>query len=356
MIPGTIVCIDPSSPVFIFTLHTDEIITSILPESQHDEVPTGFSIVGHVAHLNLRSRYLPYKSIIASIIVDKNPVVRTVINKIDDVGNAYRTFSYEVLAGPDDLNVEVREEDCTFRFDYAKVYWNPRLHPEHKRLVSLFQEEEAVCDVMAGVGPFAVPAGRKRVFVWANDLNPDSYASLEDAITRNNVSSYVKPFNRDGRRFILDATRDLYHAKEQYTVNLFSKPARSSKTRPQLLQTYLQPKFFSHYVMNLPASALSFLPAFIGLYTEANIPRAQNTPLPKVHVYCFSMKSDDSDDAGEKICAEISGLLGHEMKPGDGEAEGEVLITDVRDVAPNKRMFCATFKLPEEVAWRKLQA
>ena len=53
--------------------------------------------------------------------------------------------------------------------------------------MSLFGEGEAVCDVMAGVGPFAVPAGRKRVFVWANDLNPDSWEALRDAVGRNKV-------------------------------------------------------------------------------------------------------------------------------------------------------------------------
>ena len=53
--------------------------------------------------------------------------------------------------------------------------------------MGLFQEGEAVCDVMAGVGPFAVPAGRKRVFVWANDLNPDSHEGLVGAVERNKV-------------------------------------------------------------------------------------------------------------------------------------------------------------------------
>ena len=143
------------------------------------------------AHLNLRDQYIPYKNLIAEVLLDKNPTVRTVINKIDEVGeeSEYRTFKYEVLAGEDDLNVEAYEEGCVFRFDYSKVYWNSRLHTEHKRLVDLFQPGEAVCDVMAGVGPFAVPAGKKKVFVWANDLNPDSYASLVDARDRNKVYS-----------------------------------------------------------------------------------------------------------------------------------------------------------------------
>lgn len=141
------------------------------------------------AHLNLRGQYLPYKHIIAEIIVDKNPGIRTVINKVDNVGteNEFRTFSYEVLAGPDDLLVEVSEAGCIFKFDYAKVYWNTKLGTEHQRLDDLFKPGEVVADVMAGVGPFAVPAGKKGVFVWANDKNPESYKWLSEAVRRNKV-------------------------------------------------------------------------------------------------------------------------------------------------------------------------
>jgi tRNA (guanine37-N1)-methyltransferase len=121
--------------------------------------------------------------------MDKNPIVRSVINKIDDVGehSEFRTFKYELLAGDPDMNVEVKAENCFFNFDFSKVYWNTRLNTEHHRMISLFQAGEAVCDVMAGVGPFAVPSGKKNVFVWANDLNPDSFTSLEKAIRRNKV-------------------------------------------------------------------------------------------------------------------------------------------------------------------------
>ena len=99
----------------------------------------------------------------------------------------FRTFEYEVLAGPDDLDVEITEGGCVFRFDYAKVYWNSKLETEHRRIINLFKPGEVVCDVMAGIGPFAVPAGKKGVFVWANDMNPQSYDYLQKAIRANKV-------------------------------------------------------------------------------------------------------------------------------------------------------------------------
>jgi hypothetical protein len=43
---------------------------------------------------------------------------------------------------------------------HLQVYWNSRLETEHKRLVSSFQPGEVVADIMAGIGPFAVPAGK----------------------------------------------------------------------------------------------------------------------------------------------------------------------------------------------------
>ncbi|KAM3415513.1 tRNA (guanine(37)-N1)-methyltransferase [Cercospora zeina] len=332
-----------------------DIISAILPEDEQGEIPSGFSQVGHVAHLNLRDEYLKYKHLIAEILMDKNAGVRTVINKIDDVGeeSEYRTFQYEVLAGPDDMNVTISEENCTFKFDYSKVYWNSRLNTEHRRLVSLFHEGEAVCDVMAGIGPFAVPAGKKNIFTWANDLNPDSYECLRDAISRNRVQDYVQPFNEDGRIFIRRAVREL--AASEHTVHVTKRPSRKDvDAKPEVLKTFRQPRTFQHFVMNLPATAITFLPSFIGLYPpQLRQLLGADLHMPLVHVYCFSTKSDDNFKEGLEIAAEISRQLETDLKPGRIE-DGDVQIYDVRDVAPKKRMFCATFRLPEEVAFRQL--
>lgn len=332
---------------------SDDIASAVLPElGVHDEIPSGFTLVGHVAHLNLREHYHPYKHIIGEILIDKNPGVRTVINKVDDVGeeSEYRTFKYEVLAGPDDMDVEIREADCTFRFNYAKVYWNSRLNTEHQRLVDSFSEGEAVCDVMAGIGPFAVPAGKKGVFVYANDLNPDSYHSMVDAISRNKVHKFVTPFNDDGLAFIKNASHQLLRTDHKVDIHARQSrtEAKAAKAPPKVLKSIEQPKVFSHYVMNLPATAITFLPAFIGLYTEEDrelLP--SDFKLPMVHVYCFNTKSDDNVQESINICKEISQQIGYEVTP----QTPELSIFDVRDVAPNKRMFCASFRLPEEVAF-----
>jgi tRNA (guanine37-N1)-methyltransferase len=324
---------------------------AILPEDSLDEVPSGFQAVGHIAHLNLRSQYLPYKSLIATVLLDKNPVIKTVINKTDTVGeeSEYRTFSYEVLAGPHDMDVSVREQGCEFRFNYAKVYWNSRLNTEHERLVQLFRPGEAVCDVMAGIGPFAIPAGKKRVFVWANDLNPDSFKHLEQNVKLNHVASFVEPFNTDGREFIERATRGLWMAERSVTLPP-RKVSRTSKERtaPVVIP---QPKTFSHFVMNLPASAITFLPAFIGLYARVGIPRSE--PRPCIHVYCFVKKVDENVDEAEEVRKTISGLHGFSFTLGDEAEEGQLKITDVRNVGPSKTMFCASFILPEDVAYRE---
>ncbi|KAF2132893.1 hypothetical protein P153DRAFT_420784 [Dothidotthia symphoricarpi CBS 119687] len=364
---------DGTLGVIPYQLHLDydyftyaEITNAIIPapeKKNDDEIPTGFTLAGHVAHMNLRERYWPYKHLIATILADKNPWVRTVINKVDNVGteNAFRTFQYEVLFGPDDMNVEVHEQDCTFKFDFAKVYWNTRLDREHRRLCSLFTEGDAICDVMAGVGPFAIPAGKKKCFVWANDLNPESHKSLVANIALNKVTDYVLPHNTDGAEFIRSASAALL-TQDSREVNIYSKVkfSRSNpvKSKPQLLKTITQPRIFSHYVMNLPASAITFLPAFIGLY--ANVPGistdeirklfAPHTQqkLPMVHVHCFSTKSDDNVAETRDICKEISRQLGCEITP----QTPDLCVWDVRDVAPKKRMFCASFRLPEEVAFR----
>ncbi|KAF2088215.1 hypothetical protein K490DRAFT_39877 [Saccharata proteae CBS 121410] len=341
----------------------EDIMTSILPEENQEHLfPSRFTQVGHLIHVNIHDTQEPYKYLSAQVLVDKCHHATTVINKIDNVGDGseFRTFSYEVLAGVDDPYVEVCEGRCRFRLDYSKVYWNARLEHEHSRLISKFKEGQAVCDVMAGIGPFAIPAGKKKVFVWANDLNPMSYKYMKEAKERNKVGDFVQTFNMDGNVFIREATAEL--RKDHRVIPIEGTRKMSPRQFARALsQAVEQPPIFSHYIMNLPASAIEFLPAFIGLYNNKNpgfdasfakdyFERHPNVKLPMIHVYCFGPKKEmEESEQALHVCRRISEQLKYEITPETPECE----IYDVRDVAPNKKMFCASFRLPEEVAFRE---
>lgn len=160
----------------------------------------------------------------------------------------------------------------------------------------------------------------------------------------------MHPFNEDGHQFVRNAAQRLLTGNKTVTVYpKFSRQAKQSSILPPPT-VFKEPKTFSHYVMNLPASAISFLPAFIGLYqrNEQLFSPTTDTKLPMIHVHCFNSKSDDNKAEEKKICAEISEQLGYTMNMG----EEEMSIHRVRDVAPNKVMFCASFRLPPEVAFR----
>ncbi|KAK2978225.1 hypothetical protein RJ640_024258 [Escallonia rubra] len=87
-----------------------------------------------------------------------------------------------------------------------------------------------------------------------------------------------------------------------------------------------------HVIMNLPASALKFLDAFRGLIHR----KYWKGPLPWIHCYCF-MRSSESR---ESIISEAESALSSSIQ--------DPIFHKVRDVAPNKAMFCLSFRLPDE--------
>ncbi|KAG6878122.1 hypothetical protein C0993_011836 [Termitomyces sp. T159_Od127] len=274
----------------------DEIIHAVMPDHLKEGAPSGFAVVGHIAHLNLPADYLPYKRLIGQVILDKNKTIRTVVNKLDFIDTVFRFFRMDLIAGEPNFVVEHTETDSTFTFDFREVYWNSRLHTEHARLVESFSHDDVVADVFAGVGPFAVPAAKKGCGVYANDLNPNCKKYLTINVKNNGVQDLVRVSCEDGRDFIRNVFRRSF--ENPFPVVLGPRLSKSKIQRLQRAGLYRPPSVarapprrrISHLVMNLPDTAITFLDAFRGVLMSEDIPKLREVydTMPMIHCYCFT--------------------------------------------------------------------
>lgn len=295
----------------------DEVLRAVIPSEL--ESVSGYSLIGHIIHLNLRDCLSDYKLIIANVLLDKVKPARTVVNKIDIIDNTYRNFQMEILCGDKDMVVNVNENKCVFQFDFSEVYWNPRLCTEHERITEKLSKGSVVYDVFCGVGPFSIPAAKKGCSVLANDLNPHSVKWLKKNIKLNKVDKNVHVFNKDGGLFIREDMR-------RHMLTL--KAAECSSI---------------NVIMNLPALAPTFLSNFHNLFSDEELKQIALLPVPRVVVYCFIKGICNADDA---VIDVIGRELGMEICQDDEEIED---IFFVRDVAPNKKMMRVTLKLTRKI-------
>ncbi|THV07459.1 hypothetical protein K435DRAFT_741765 [Dendrothele bispora CBS 962.96] len=330
-----------------------EILQVILPEDLREGAPVGFATTGHVAHMNLNDEYLPYKKTIGQVFLDKNKLIKTIVNKLDNIDTQFRVFDMEVLAGEPNFVVEHHESDCRFTFDFSKVYWNSRLHTEHDRIVSLLKPGEVLADVFAGVGPFAIPAAKnKTCAVLANDLNPESAKYLSKNVQDNDVSDLVRVSCQDGRAFIRDAFQQIYDMPfPPYTGPKISKTLarklqkqakKASESVPVASNSDSPPsrRTIDHFVMNLPDTAILFLDAFKDVITSQEVKDAYEGKMPLVHCHCFTREL-------EQISAEVD--IKKRVEEKLGHTPEEYSIVHVRSVAPNKEMYCVSFRLLPEI-------
>lgn len=285
-----------------------------------------------------------------------------------------------------------REHGVQLQFDFREVYWNSRLQTEHQRILTFFKDcspeedefpenssknskklikkaqilqmfkktekSDIICDMFAGVGPFAIPAAVKRgCIVYANDLNPASYKYLVKNTQLNNVADLVYSYNLDGREFVRKLMEEIIEGKSKREM-------------------------FNHAIMNLPGSATEFLDVFCGLFNENNYSKvleimknAQNKTkieeieMPIIHCYTF-IKLEEIKKQEKKqqtittnkqydktiYCAEAKEKVIEQLRLSSGFSDDFELNIDfvdvfcVRDVSVLKQMVCVSFKLPLCVA------
>ena len=305
-------------------------------------LPNGFEIIGKIAHMNLRDQYLKYKYFIGQLILDKNPSLSTVINKVGKIDNVYRTYEMEILAGEENYNVEHKEGNVKFQFDLRKTYWSSRLQNERDRVLKLLEKNQVLCDAFCGVGPLALRACKKGVKVYANDLNPDAYEYLNNNIKLNklNKGNYViKTYNMDAREFIKSLVNLSKYNKDEDEDN-------GDKIFPEDLH-------IDHFYMNLPKDAIEFMDVFVGLFKgcKDNIYNKDN--LPMVHVYGFAKIDNNPHELLKKRIAKAFKMEYDLFKK---ECEKDIInIENVRDISNKKVVYCIDMKIPSIVAYQNYE-
>ncbi|KAJ1352795.1 hypothetical protein KIN20_009218 [Parelaphostrongylus tenuis] len=286
---------------------------------------SSYSQIGHIVHVNLRENLLPYKKIISQILLEKVSKCRTVVNKFDSITNEYRNFELDLLAGDDDYVTELIESGVRYRLDFSKVFWNSRLSHEHERVVKLFNSRSLVYDICAGVGPFVLPALKRRrpIRVLANDLNPESVRWLKENATLNKIpDGKIEVHNLDAPEFIRgvvanDLSQELVKAK-------------TSEVTPSE----------ANILMNLPAYAINFLPSFKGLLSK-HVSSELSLVFP-VKVYCYLFVKALEDVPMDWYEKRANGMIREFLNEKEASIE---LIHHVRTVSSRKEMFCVQLNL-----------
>ena len=283
-------------------------------------LPNGFEIVGKIAHMNLRDQYLKYKYFIGQLILDKNPSLSTVINKVGKIDNVYRTYDMEILAGEENYNVEHKEGNVRFQFDLRKTYWCSRLQNERDRVLKLLKKNEVLCDAFCGVGPLALRACKQGV-KGINKLNKDN----------------IKTYNMDAREFI----KGLVNMSKN---NVDEDEENGDKIFPKDLH-------INHFYMNLPKDAIEFMDIFVGLFKGCKNDIYNKDNLPIIHVYGFAKIDNNPHELLKKRIARAFKIEYDLFKK---ECEKDILnIQNVRDISNKKVVYCIDMKIPEIIAYQK---
>lgn len=345
------------------------ILTKILPpdnfvayEHQHysppppPPPPSSYEQIGHVAHLNLRAIHVPYGKVIGRVLLDRHrPSIRTVVNKLGEVGGPYRTYEMDLLAGDDDYNVRVVEHGIALTFDLRNVYWCARLEGERTYMMkNEFKPNQYIADAFCGVGALCIRAAiTLGCTIVANDLNPDAIMYCRESARRNGIQvsdndndeGVFKVQCGDAREFIMNLGINV-SAGEEVDCN-------DDNMNPPHIKKNAKSELPDHLLLNFPLNSPSFLNAFQWWPSVGDEKGKSKSSLTRVHVYTFARGDDERTPSEVATDMVADGLLpeGGYIKPCKfhGEYLNElgcnVQAREIRDAAPSKAVICVSFSV-----------
>jgi len=358
-----------------------KILATILPPSALP-APTGFEQIGHVIHLNLKKKHLPYRFMIGEILLDRfQPIIQSIVNKVGEVSGPFRTYDMEVLAGKHDTMVQLIEDGIRLKFDLRNVYWCTRLSGERSYLLEEeFHPNQIIVDAFCGVGALCLQAAQKlNATVYANDLNPDAIQYFQDNVKNNGIKLMRPeyPFVRqstDNDQIVQKKKQKKGSKKDNVMGGSTIIEGKDKRSRSihitcsdafDFLQNvgWMNP-LPDHIVMNFPLDSIRFLGA-LRWWPSDVVHESLYHSSPLVHLYTFAHADDDDDlnilkdglPPRDTMNVAID-LVADGLIPEGGALEKSryrkseldkmgccVRAREVRDVAPGKVVVCVSLKV-----------
>jgi tRNA (guanine37-N1)-methyltransferase len=174
------------------------------PGGLSGEVPgvSSYYIVGEAAIINERPG-VPREELAraARLILERHPRLRGVYLK-RGVEGEFRVARLELLAGEPVGETVYREYGLEFLVDIERVYVNPSLAGEHRRVAEAARDGEWLLDMFSGFGAFAIHAAALHDLTAVSvDLNPHAsrLAALNAWRNRRRLRGRVVVVNSDAR-------------------------------------------------------------------------------------------------------------------------------------------------------------
>ena len=171
------------------------------PESkQYGRSDVRYDLLGRTAIIESRGSRAKAKAA-AQKLMKFDRRIQTVLLKAGPVEGRYRTRKLSYLAGKRGYIVEYRENGCLFRFDPRKTFFSSRLSFERSRILGLSKDNEDVCVMFAGAGPFAIELAKKfkGSIITAIEENPASVEYMKEN-TKLNKTPNVIPVKGDVKK------------------------------------------------------------------------------------------------------------------------------------------------------------
>jgi tRNA wybutosine-synthesizing protein 2 len=195
-IEGFETCIQEDVLLYNKWLSLREILKKEVTANELKMLPAGWQILGDIILVTINPYIDSLKEKIAKSLLQMYPSCSTVVRDYG-ISGQFRLPEREVLIGNSTETIN-KENGCLFKLDVTKIMYSKGNFHE-KALMSNIGADETIVDMFAGIGYFTIPMAvhARPAMIFAIEINPQSYAYLQENIVLNHVGNIVEARNGD---------------------------------------------------------------------------------------------------------------------------------------------------------------